>query len=82
MDIRHIFEWMNASTTLMFSTDYPHWDFDDPKWLLRLLPPHMKSRVLAETALELYRLPKLRKNLGPSAKPGSRVADRSAEAAA
>jgi uncharacterized protein len=67
MDIRHILEWVDASNTLMFSTDYPHWDFDDPKWVLRLLPSNMKSKVLAENALDLYRLPKFRKNLGPSA---------------
>ena len=64
MDIRHILRWMDASRTLMFATDYPHWDFDDPHWVVRLLPEDMKSCVLADTAIDLYRLPKFRKNSG------------------
>lgn len=82
MDIRHILEWMDASSTVMFSTDYPHWDFDDPKWVLRLLPAEMKSRVLADNALDLYRLPRLRKNLGLSAAQGIRAANRNEAAVA
>jgi uncharacterized protein len=67
---------------VMFSTDYPHWDFDDPKWVLRLLPPEMKSRVLSDNALDLYRLPRLRKNLGPSAAQSIRAENRNEAAVA
>lgn len=66
-DIRQILEWMDATTTVMFSTDYPHWDFDDPKWVLRLLAPDTKSKILAENAISFYGLPEYRKNLGPPA---------------
>jgi predicted TIM-barrel fold metal-dependent hydrolase len=42
---------------LMFSSDYPHWDFDDP---FRALPPTLsataKRAVLADNAAQLYDL--------------------------
>jgi len=42
---------------LMFSSDYPHWDGDTPDFAARALPANVRSRVLSETARELYRLP-------------------------
>ncbi len=42
---------------IMFASDYPHWDFDDP---LLALPPALdherRSKVLSENARALYRL--------------------------
>ena len=43
--------------TLCYSSDYPHWDFDDPTLTLRTLPAEWRERIAAENALELYRLP-------------------------
>jgi hypothetical protein len=45
---------------LMFSSDYPHWDFDNPEAVLgRSISEHLRSRILGATASELYgiRLP-------------------------
>jgi predicted TIM-barrel fold metal-dependent hydrolase len=44
---------------LMFSTDYPHWDFDNPDHALRKvkLPPGASDRIKAVNAAELYHLP-------------------------
>jgi len=44
---------------LMFATDYPHWDFDDPYEALPKvkLPDGFVERVMAENARALYRLP-------------------------
>jgi len=43
---------------IMFSTDYPHWDFDDP-WLA--LPPKLdentRAKIFSGNARALYRLP-------------------------
>jgi predicted TIM-barrel fold metal-dependent hydrolase len=47
----------DAGRMLMFSTDFPHWDGDTPEFTGRWLPPHLRSRVMSETARELYRLP-------------------------
>lgn len=58
-DSRHIvqiFEMIDAGRTVMFSSDYPHWDFDNPKMALPALPKEMKQRIFAENAAELYRL--------------------------
>jgi predicted TIM-barrel fold metal-dependent hydrolase len=42
---------------VMFSTDYPHWDFDDPQDTLKRLPEAARRRMAYENAAELYRLP-------------------------
>jgi predicted TIM-barrel fold metal-dependent hydrolase len=39
----------------MFSTDYPHWDFDSPTHALpRSLDLETRRRILAENASALY----------------------------
>jgi predicted TIM-barrel fold metal-dependent hydrolase len=43
-----------AEKTLLFSSDYPHWDLDDPTHIATLLPDAIKQRVLVENALETY----------------------------
>jgi predicted TIM-barrel fold metal-dependent hydrolase len=43
-----------ADRTLMFSSDYPHWDFDDPRYALASLPPAIRQRVSSDNAVETY----------------------------
>jgi len=45
---------IHAETTLLFSSDYPHWDFDDPLTALDSLPQEMRRRIVADNALETY----------------------------
>lgn len=52
-----IFEMMQAEKTVMFSTDYPHWDFDSPTAALPKLPEPLHSRIYYKNAQELYGLP-------------------------
>jgi predicted TIM-barrel fold metal-dependent hydrolase len=54
--LAQIFEMMSADRTVMFSSDYPHWDNDNPARLLRGLDPGLRSRIFAGTAAELYGL--------------------------
>jgi uncharacterized protein len=41
---------------LMFATDYPHWDFDEPKQVARRLPDAWREQVLGENARAFYGL--------------------------
>lgn len=43
---------------LMFSTDYPHWDFDPPE-AVDSMPATMRRKILGENASELYGIPLL-----------------------
>jgi predicted TIM-barrel fold metal-dependent hydrolase len=54
-------DWVSAGETLMFSSDYPHHDADDPGWIVPQLPARHRDRVLAQTALEFYGLPRTRR---------------------
>ncbi len=50
------FEAMDAEHILMFSSDYPHWDFDSPKTAFPKLPEHLHKRIFELNARELYGL--------------------------
>ncbi len=51
-----IFDMIDAGRTLMFASDYPHWDFDNPKLALAGIPREMRKRIQAANAAELYGL--------------------------
>ena len=55
-----LFEMMHADQTLCFASDFPHWDFDDPR---RVFPARMdialKERIFYRNASEAYGLPTL-----------------------
>ena len=48
--------WIGADR-IMFSTDYPHWDFDDPRYTFKVaLPQAARAAIFAGNAKSLYRL--------------------------
>jgi predicted TIM-barrel fold metal-dependent hydrolase len=53
------FRMMNAETQLLYSSDYPHWDFDLPStiWDLPFLSEKAKHNILGGTAARLFKLP-------------------------
>jgi predicted TIM-barrel fold metal-dependent hydrolase len=51
------YDQLHADRRLVFATDYPHWDFDDPARALTPLPKELRKRILGETARDLYGLP-------------------------
>jgi predicted TIM-barrel fold metal-dependent hydrolase len=51
-----LLEEIDGEHTLLFASDYPHWDFDDPDRVQ--VPPAWKERIFSENAREVYRLPK------------------------
>ncbi|MQA02833.1 MAG: amidohydrolase family protein [Streptosporangiales bacterium] len=46
---------IGAKDMLMFASDYPHWDFDDPTYLR--IPPDWRDQVLDTNARQVYGLP-------------------------
>jgi predicted TIM-barrel fold metal-dependent hydrolase len=40
----------------MYSSDYPHWDFDDPYVLPHTLSDEQRRRILGENARDLYKI--------------------------
>jgi predicted TIM-barrel fold metal-dependent hydrolase len=53
------FRMINAETQLLYSSDYPHWDFDLPStiWDLPFLSEKAKHNILGGTAARLFKLP-------------------------
>lgn len=54
--LRVTFEMMDAENQLMYSSDYPHWDFDLPSKIddLPFLSEETKRKILGGNALELF----------------------------
>jgi uncharacterized protein len=59
--IAELFEEANAKELLLFSSDYPHYDYDPPSRALpRSLDDETKKRILSENSRVIYGLPKTR----------------------
>lgn len=56
-EYRRYMEWMEPSDLLMYSSDYPHWSFDDPSWALKRFPKDARERIMHRNAQELFGLP-------------------------
>jgi predicted TIM-barrel fold metal-dependent hydrolase len=55
--LAEIMDWIGWDR-LMFSTDYPHWDFDDPQHVFKFkIEDDNKAMVLRDNARALYGLP-------------------------
>ena len=52
-----MFEMFDAENMLLFSSDYPHWDFDDPTKVLRQFPYEKRKKILCDNAKALFKLP-------------------------
>jgi len=63
--IGQIMEMMDARNTLVFATDYPHWDGDEGRYiydkLVRDTDEQMAERILSSTALDMF--PRMRRPL-------------------
>ena len=52
-----IIEWIGWDR-LLFSTDYPHWDYDDPRYCIRFrMTDAQRSMLFRDNARKLYGLP-------------------------
>jgi predicted TIM-barrel fold metal-dependent hydrolase len=56
-DLLHLIDWIGWDR-LLFSTDYPHWDFDDPRHAIKVkLTEAQKQKLFRGNAKALYGLP-------------------------
>jgi predicted TIM-barrel fold metal-dependent hydrolase len=53
--LAQIFDMIDAENILMFASDYPHWDFDEPTAIERKLPPSARQKVLHDNAAKFLR---------------------------
>ena len=51
-----IYEMVDAARTLLFASDYPHFDADEPGCLPRQLGPEVLERIYWRNAMELFSL--------------------------
>lgn len=51
-----VLDMIHAEKTLMFSTDYPHWDNDFPDQTFRTVPDELKQRIFHDNAAEIFGL--------------------------
>lgn len=56
--LRALFDMLPFEDLLLFASDYPHWDFDDPRTAFLGQPEAFRRKVLSENARAVYRLPR------------------------
>lgn len=57
-ELSRALDWMDAGRILLFSSDYPHWTFDDPRWLVKHLPAAARDQVMYLNGIDTYHLPR------------------------
>lgn len=57
LELTRALGWMEAEKILLFSSDYPHWTFDDPQWVAKHIPAPMRENIMFGNALDLFQLP-------------------------
>jgi len=57
LELTAALEWMHADELLLFSSDYPHWTYDDPTWVVKHLPTRWREKIMFQNAIDLFGLP-------------------------
>ena len=53
-DLRQVFDWIGWDR-MVYSSDYPHWDFDDPFQAFHIrMTPEEQRMILRDNALDVY----------------------------
>lgn len=57
-EVDQILAWIHADRTLMFGSDFPHFDFDDPLNTFKKTERSLRCRIFSENAAETFNLAK------------------------
>jgi predicted TIM-barrel fold metal-dependent hydrolase len=49
-----MFEMLHAEKTVIFATDYPHWDFDNPLTAFSFFPAALRRRIFVDNVVEFF----------------------------
>jgi uncharacterized protein len=55
-DLETFLEWIHAEDILVFSSDYPHFDWDEPSSFLKGFDPSLREKIFSGNARKLYGL--------------------------
>jgi predicted TIM-barrel fold metal-dependent hydrolase len=55
-DLKTYLDWLHGEEVLVFASDFPHWDWDEPSTFLAGFPDSIRNRVMAGNARDLYGL--------------------------
>lgn len=53
-DLDTFLRWMWADEVLLFASDYPHWDWDEPSTFLTGIDPALRRKIMVENARAFY----------------------------
>jgi predicted TIM-barrel fold metal-dependent hydrolase len=53
-DLVRFLEWLHADEVLLFASDYPHWDWDEPSAFLQGFDPDLRHAIMIGNAQKLY----------------------------
>ena len=53
-DLENLIASVHADEVLVFASDFPHWDWDEPSTCLQGFDKALRQRVMSDTARELY----------------------------
>jgi predicted TIM-barrel fold metal-dependent hydrolase len=53
-ELSSLFTIRHLDRMLLFSSDYPHYDTDDPEFIIKRVPPEMRARVCYENAVSTF----------------------------
>jgi predicted TIM-barrel fold metal-dependent hydrolase len=52
--LHQILRMADAEHRVLFASDYPHWDFDNPLTVLHSLSPELRRRICVDNVLDCY----------------------------
>ncbi len=55
-DLARMFDWMHAEETLVYASDFPHWDWDEPRAAAADIPRKLREAVFGANARALFNL--------------------------